>query len=116
MSNTNNWYCNFSEFHFNENGSSFTCKRPEKIKCSELENLTIALLWETGLDFNLSGEDFCLSNYECATPIYNCNNGYEYWVSYSDANSWKNGNEVTIYGRIPNKEELKEINKYMEEC
>ena len=115
MSNTNNWYSNFSEFHFNEDGS-FTCKRPETIECSELENFAIALLWESSLDFNVSGEDGCISNFDMYTPLYNCNNGMLYLVPYSTAEEWKNGEEVTVYGRIPDEEEMKEINEFMEEC
>ena len=110
---TNNWYSNFSEFKFNEDGS-FTCKRPDEFSCLETENLAIALLWESSLDFNLSGEDGCLSNYDMYTPLYNSNNGFEYLVPYSTAEEWKKGKEVTIYGRKPDEEELDYILKFME--
>lgn len=110
---TNNYYSNFSEFHFNDNGASFTCKRPEIFDCSEVESLAIALLWETSLDFCLSGEDGCISNFDMYTPLYNCNNGYQYLIPYSTAEEWKEGKEVTIYGRIPDEDEQKEIDNYM---
>ena len=110
---SNNFYENFSEFHFNED-NSFTCKAPETFECSELESLAIALLWETSLDFNLSGEDGCINNYDMYTPLYNFNNGYEYFIPYSVAEKWKNGEEVTIYGKIPDEEELADIKEFME--
>ena len=110
---SNNFYENFSEFHFNED-NSFTCKAPETFECSELENLAIALLWESSLDFNLSGEDGCINNFDMYTPLYNLNNGYEYLIPYSVAEKWKNGEEVTIYGKIPDEEELADIKEFME--
>lgn len=108
----NNWYVNFSSFKFNEDGS-FTCKRPEGSSCLETENFVIALLWEGSLDFVVAGDDGCLGNFDMYTPLYNCNNGMFYLVSYSDAERWKNGKEVTIYGRIPDEDEQKEIDNYM---
>ena len=112
----NNWYSNFSMFRWNdEDGNSFTCKRPEKFDCDELESLAIALLWEPSLDFNLSGEDGCINNYDMYTPLYNLNKGKEYLVSYSIAEKWRNGEEVTIHGKTPDEEELTEINKFMED-
>lgn len=108
----NNYYGNFSMFRFNEDGS-FTCKRPEEIECEELESLAIALLWETSLDFNLSGEDGCISNYDMYTPLYNSNNGMEYLIPYSDAYKWKQGEEITIYGKLISEEEYIEIERFM---
>ena len=110
---TNNWYSNFSEFHFNDDGS-FTCKRPDEFSCLETENLAIALLWESSLDFNVSGEDGCMGNFDMYTSLYNCNNGFQYLIPYSTAEEWKEGKEVTIYGHIPNEEELSDIHRYME--
>ena len=48
------------------------------------------------------------------TPLYNLNNGYEYLIPYSVAEKWKNGEEVTIYGKIPDEEEMQDINDYMD--
>ena len=114
MSNTNNWYCNFSEFHFNEDGS-FTCKRPEEFSCLETENFAVALLWEGSLDFVIAGDDGCISNFDMYTPLYNCNNGILYLIPYSTADEWKEGKEVTIYGRVPDEDEMKKIERLMED-
>ena len=110
----NNWYNNFSSFKFNEDGS-FTCKRPDDFSCLETENLAIALLWEGSLDFVIAGEDGCLGNFDMYTPLYNYNNGMLYLVPYSTADEWKEGKEVTIYGRIPDEDEMKEIERFMED-
>lgn len=109
----NNWYSNFSHFEFNNNGESFTCKRPEGFSCSEVESLGIALLWEDSLDFVHSGEDGCLGNYDMYFTLYNYYTGREYLISYSTAESWKNGEEVTIYGEVPNEERMKEIEEFI---
>ena len=109
---SNNWYSNFSEFHFNEDGS-FTCKAPEIFDCDELRSLAVTLLWESSLDFELSGEDGCLGNFDMYTPLYNENNGMEYLIPYSVSDDWKNGKEVTIYGKKLNEEEMKDIEDFM---
>lgn len=112
----NNWYSNFSMFKWNdEEGESFTCKRPEEFECDELESLAIALIWESSLDFNISGEDGCINNYDMYTPLYNLNKNKEYLIPYSVSEKWRNGEEVTIYGRTPDEEELTEIFRFMEE-
>lgn len=111
----NNWYDNFSSFKFDNNtGDSFTCKRPKSFECKELENLSIALLWENSLDFVVSGEDGCMGNYDMYTPLYNYYTGKQYLISYSVAEDWKNGKEVTIYGTTPNESEMKDIEEFTE--
>lgn len=111
----NNWYNNFSMFKWNdEEGNSFTCKRPEEFECDELESLAIALIWESSLDFEVSGWDGSAGNYDAYTPLFNMNKGKEYLIYYSDAKRWREGEEVTIYGKTPNKEEMAEINTFME--
>lgn len=110
---TNNWYSNFSEFHFNDDGS-FTCKRPDEFSCLETENLAIALLWESSLDFNVSGEDGCMGNFDMYTPLYNYYNGLEYLIPYSTAEDWRNGEEVIIYGRELVGEDLEDVLRFMD--
>ena len=110
---SNNFYVNFSEFHFNDD-NSFTCKAPKTFECSELESLAIALLWEPSLDFNLSGEDGCINNFDMYTPLYNLNNCYEYVIPYSVAERWENGEEVTIHGKQLSEEELESVRDFMD--
>ena len=109
----NNFYSCFSDFRFNKN-NSFTCKRPEVFSCEETESLAVALLWESGLDFEIAGEDGCLNNFDMYTPLYNFKTGLLYLIPYSVSDEWKNGKEVTIYGREVDEEELKNISEFME--
>lgn len=109
----NNWYENFSMFKWNEDGS-FTCKRPNEFSCDEVKSLAVALLWENEMDFEICGEDGCASNFDMYTPLYNWHNGMEYLVLYSNSEDWLNGREVTIYGKIPDDDEMSDINEYME--
>lgn len=111
----NNWYTNFGSFKFNdEDGTSFTCTRPKEFTCEELESLPIALLWESGLDFELAGEDGCLGNWDMYTPLYNTHNGLLYLIPHSDSQNWRQGEEVTINGRTVDEEELHEIEKFFQ--
>ena len=109
----NNFYSCFSDFHFNKN-NSFTCKRPKTFSCEETESLAVALLWESGLDFEIAGEDGCLNNFDMYSPLYNFKTGLLYLIPYSVSDEWKNGKEVTIYGREVDEEELKNIYEFME--
>lgn len=109
----NNFYSCFSDFRFNKN-NSFTCKRPKTFSCEETESLAVALLWESGLDFEIAGEDECLNNFDMYSPLYNFKTGLLYLIPYSVSDEWKNGKEVTIYGREVDEEELKNIYEFME--
>lgn len=106
-------HVNFGFFQWHEDGS-FTVKRPETFESDEVSSLAIALLWDSSEDFELSGEDGCAGNYDMYTPLFNANNGYEYLILYSQAEDWKEGKEVTIHGRQPSEEDLKDIWNYID--
>ena len=80
----------------------------------DVENYEFEVFEILDTDFNLSGEDGCINNFDMYTPLYNLNNGYEYLIPYSVAEKWKNGEEVTIYGKIPDEEEMQDIKEFME--
>ena len=48
------------------------------------------------------------------SPLYNFKTGLLYLIPYSVSDEWKNGKEVTIYGREVDEEELKNIYEFME--
>lgn len=109
----NNWYGNFSAFEWQED-DSFICKASEEaLKSPDTQNLVIALLWEWSLDFAVAGEDGCMGNYDMYTPLYNYNNDKLYLVPHSEAEKWKEGEIIRIYGRETDKEERREIEEFM---
>lgn len=109
----NNWYGNFSAFEWQED-DSFICKASEEaLKSPDTQNLVIALLWEWSLDFAVAGEDGCMGNYDMYTPLYNYSNDKLYLVSHSEAEKWKEGEIIRIYGRETDKEERREIEEFM---
>lgn len=109
----NNWYDNFSAFEWQED-DSFICKASEEaLKSSDTQNLMIALLWELSLDFAIAGEDGCMGNYDMHTPLYNYNNNKLYLIPHSEAEKWKEGEIIRIYGREIDEEERKEIEEFM---
>ena len=109
----NNWYDNFSAFEWQEDGS-FVCKASEEaLKSPDTQNLMIALLWESSLDFAIAGEDGCMGNYDMYTPLYSYKTDKLYLVLHSEAEKWKEGEIIRIYGREINEEERKEIEEFM---
>ena len=109
----NNWYDNFSAFEWQEDGS-FVCKASEEaLKSPDTQNLMIALLWESSLDFALAGEDGCMGNYDMYTPLYSYKTDKLYLMLHSEAEKWKEGEIIRIYGREIDDEERKEIEEFM---
>ena len=109
----NNWYDNFSAFEWQEDGS-FVCKASEEaLKSPDTQNLMIALLWELSLDFALAGEDGCMGNYDMYTPLYSYKTDKLYLMLHSEAEKWKEGEIIRIYGREIDDEERKEIEEFM---
>lgn len=107
----NNWCNNFSAFEWEEDG--FVCKAPAEFECEEQSNLAISLIWEKNLNFELAGEDGCISNYDMYTPLYNWAQDKLFLIPYSEAEKWKRGEIVRIYGRKITDEERKEIMEYL---
>ena len=109
----NNWYDNFSAFEWQED-ASFVCKASEEaLKSPDTQNLMIALLWELSLDFAIAGEDGCMGNYDMYTPLYSYKTDKLYLILHSEAEKWKEGEIVRIYGREIDEEERKEIEEFM---
>ena len=92
----------------------FICKvSQEALDCLETQNLAVALIWESSLDFTLAGEDGCISNYDMYTPIYSYKTDKLYLIPYSIAEDWKRGEIIEICnGREPTKEELEYIKDF----
>ncbi len=109
----NNFYSNFSIFEWQED-DSFVCKASnEALKSHDTQNLMIALLWENSLDFAITGEDGCISNYDMYTPLYSYKTDKLYLIPYSEAEKWKEGEIIRIYGREMNEEERKFVEEFM---
>lgn len=107
----NNFSNLFDFFQWEDwNEDSFSCKASEQaLSILETQSLAVSLLWENDLDFVLAGEDGCVSNYDMYTPIYTPKTDKIYFVLYSVAERWKEGDMVTIYGRTPTEEEREYI-------
>lgn len=109
----NNWYSLFSVFEWQED-DSFICKASEEaLKSPDTQNLMVALLWESSLDFAIAGEDGCMGNYDMYTPLYSYKTDKLYLVPYSEAEKWKEGEIIRIYGREIDDEERREIEEFM---
>lgn len=101
----NNWYSNFSVFEWQDD-DSFVCKASkEALESVDTQNLMIALLWENSLDFALAGEDGCMSNYDMYTPLYSYKTDKLYLIPHSEAEKWKEGEIIRIYGKEMSDEE-----------
>ena len=109
----NNWYSLFSVFEWQED-DSFICKASEEaLESPDTQNLMIALLWELSLDFAIAGEDGCMGNYDMYTPLYSYKTDKLYLILHSEAEKWKEGEIVRIYGREVDEEEREEIEEFM---
>ena len=109
----NNWYDNFSAFEWQED-DSFVCKASEEaLKYLETQNLMVALLWESSLDFAIAGEDGCMGNYDMYAPLYSYKTDKLYLIPYSEADKWEKGEIIRIYEREIDEEERKEIEEFM---
>lgn len=107
---SNNWYVNFSKFEVSDDYSKVTLQISDEAKeLPETQNLAVALLWESSLDFIPAGEDGCLNNFDMYSPIYNVNWNKLFLIPYSTADDFKEGKEVEIYGRSLEDSEIEEI-------
>ena len=107
----NNFYNLFDYFKFIEKG--FICKPSEQaLNCLETQNLAVSLIWESDLDFILAGEDGCISNYDMYTPIYSYKTDLIYFIPYSVAENWKEGEIIEI---VNGREVTEEERQYIEE-
>ena len=109
----NNWYDNFSAFEWQEDDSLICKASEEALKSPDTQNLMIALLWELSLDFAIAGEDGCMGNYDMYTPLYSYKTDKLYLISHSEAEKWKEGEIIRIYGREIDEEERREIEEFM---
>lgn len=110
---SNNWYNLFSAFEWQED-DSFICKASkEALESPDTQNLMIALLWESSFDFALAGEDGCMGNYDMYTPLYSYKTDKLYLVPHSEAEKWKRGEVIQIFGREMDEEERKYVEEFM---
>lgn len=109
----NNWYSNFFVFEWKED-DSFVCKASkEALESPDTQNLMIALLWENSFDFALAGEDGCISNYDMYTPLYSYKTDKLYLIPHSEAEKWKRGEIIQIFGREMDEEERKYVEEFI---
>lgn len=110
---SNNWYNLFSAFEWQED-DSFICKASkEALESIDTQNLMIALCWENDLDFSPAGEDGCMNNYDMYTPLYSYKTDKLYLVPHSQAEKWKRGEVIQIFGKEMDDEERKYVEKFM---
>ena len=67
------------------------------------ENLLFHLLDSSELDFEIAIDsdgyemkDYCVGNFDCATDLYNCNNGKMYTILGNDAVDFMSGKTVKL--------------------
>lgn len=106
-----NWFQSFEYFRWNEDGS-FTVKRGDDFTYDE-EGLIWDLINEPTLNFEIAGEDGCAGNFDMYTQLYDHMTGKLYLVLYSTQEEYREMNEVTVYGRDVEDDELAEIYDYI---
>lgn len=108
----NSFMQNFESFTLNEEDGSITCKASQEFLESGEDGLVIALLWESCLNMTILCDDQCLSNYDMASFLYDVYVGLVYTIPHSISDKFMEGEEVTIYGRYPTTEDMKDFDDF----
>lgn len=103
---------NFEHFILNEEDGSITCKASQEFLESGEEGLAIALLWENDLNMSIFCDDQCMSNFDMASLLYDVHIDLIYLIPYSVSDKFMEGEEVTIYGQYPTKEDIETYEEF----
>lgn len=65
------------------------------------------------IDCDFIGDEFCLSNFDMGTMIYNCYSDLIYIISFSDIdNILKQGKTLKLYAKTPDDDDREEIERW----
>lgn len=78
-------------------------------KFSDIELLSFAL---DDVDTYFVGSEFCLSNYEMGTMLYNCRIDKIYILAFSELEKLASGKTLKLYARKPDKYDREILNEW----